>query len=270
MPSPFGEGQTDTLINHLNQGEVLTPRIEKTVFISYRRTNLPWGLAIYQNLTVRGYDVFFDYESINSGDFEQMILGNIKARAHFLVLLTPSALERCDNVDDWLRREIETALDEKRNIVPLFLEGFDFSSPSIAKHLTGKLTTLHKYNGLEVPSSYFFESMERLHQRYLNIPLDKVLHPLSTVVIKAVQDQQTAANKAIQVEQRELTAQEWYEQGKKLLGENRLEDSISAFEKATELDPSLEDAWENKADVYIKLGRKKEASETISKLIELL
>ena len=37
MPSPSGEGQTDTSINHHNQGEVMTARIEKTVFISYRR-----------------------------------------------------------------------------------------------------------------------------------------------------------------------------------------------------------------------------------------
>ena len=49
----------------------MTGRIENTVFISYRRTNLPWALAIYQNLTQHGYDVFFDYESIRSGDFEQ-------------------------------------------------------------------------------------------------------------------------------------------------------------------------------------------------------
>ena len=34
-------------------------RIEKTIFVSYRRTNMPWALAIYQNLTGRGYDVFF-------------------------------------------------------------------------------------------------------------------------------------------------------------------------------------------------------------------
>jgi hypothetical protein len=117
-------------------------RIEKTVFISYRRTNLPWALAIYQNLTSHGYDVFFDYQSIHSGDFEQIILGNIRARAHFLALLTPSALENCSDPNDWLRREIETAIDEKRNIVPLFFDGFDFGSPSIAKYLTGKLSML--------------------------------------------------------------------------------------------------------------------------------
>src|ERR1700733_8548923 len=104
-------------------------RIEKTVFISYRRTNVPWALAISQNLTHHGYDVFFDFNGIASGDFEQVILGNIKARAHFVVLLTPSALERSGEPADWLRREIETALDTKRNIVPVMLEGFDFATP---------------------------------------------------------------------------------------------------------------------------------------------
>ncbi len=46
-------------------------RVEKTVFLSYRRTNLPWALAIFQNLTNNGFDVFFDYEGIASGDFER-------------------------------------------------------------------------------------------------------------------------------------------------------------------------------------------------------
>src|ERR1700686_3033496 len=101
-------------------------RIEKTVFISYRRTNIPWALAIFQSLTYHGYDVFFDYIGIASGDFERVILGNITARAHFLVLLTPSALERCGDPADWLRREIETALRGQRNIVPLMLEGCGF------------------------------------------------------------------------------------------------------------------------------------------------
>src|ERR1700676_2008797 len=117
-------------------------RIEKTVFLSYPRTNIPWALAIFQNLTEHGYDVFFDYNGISSGDFERVILGNIKARAHFLVLLTPSALERCGDPADLLRREIETALDSRRNIVPLMLDGFEFNTPAIGRQLTGKLSEL--------------------------------------------------------------------------------------------------------------------------------
>ena len=99
-------------------------RVEKTVFISYRHTNVAWALFVYQDLLINGFDVFFDYESISGGDFETIILDNIRARAHFLVILTPSALERCHEPGDWLRREIETAIDEKRNIVPLMMESW--------------------------------------------------------------------------------------------------------------------------------------------------
>src|SRR5215831_11494640 len=110
-------------------------RVEKTVFISYRRTNAAWATAVFQHLTHHGYDVFFDFTGIGSGDFVRIIIENIKARAHFLVLLTPSALERCSEPADWLRREIETAIETERNIIPLIFDGFDFSTPSIANQL---------------------------------------------------------------------------------------------------------------------------------------
>jgi hypothetical protein len=79
------------------------------------------GAAVFQDLKHNGYDVFFDFQGIASGDFERVILEYIRARAHFLVLLTPSALEPCGDRGDWLRREIETALETRRNIVPLML-----------------------------------------------------------------------------------------------------------------------------------------------------
>ena len=152
-------------------------RIEKTVFISYRRANKPWALFIYQNLTNNGFDVFIDFQNINSGNFETVILDNIKARAHFVVVLTPSALEDCNNPGDWLRREIEFALDEKRNIVPLMVEGFDFGTPLVKKALTGKLTMLSQINGLRIPDDYPFEAMDRLRKRYLNVALSDVAIP---------------------------------------------------------------------------------------------
>ncbi|MDL1944789.1 toll/interleukin-1 receptor domain-containing protein [Chloroflexi bacterium CFX2] len=102
------------------------PRVEKTVFISYRRTNYWTAFAVYQDLTARGFDVFIDYQNIRSGDFEKVIIENIKWRKHFLVILSPSALERCSNPNDLMRSEIESALDEGRNIVPLMMEGVRF------------------------------------------------------------------------------------------------------------------------------------------------
>ncbi|MBT3314508.1 MAG: toll/interleukin-1 receptor domain-containing protein [Anaerolineae bacterium] len=171
-------------------------RIEKTVFISYRRKDISWALAVYQYLTAKKYDVFFDFTNISSGDFEQSIIGNIKARAHFILILTPSALNRCSNADDWLRREIETAIDEKRNIIPLLFDGFNFSSPDTIEKLSGKLSSLKKYNGLEIPYAYFGEAMERLHSRYLAIALDTVLHPVPIEVGRIAKEQKDAADKA--------------------------------------------------------------------------
>src|SRR5215813_526683 len=98
----------------------------KTVFISYRRTNIYIARAVYQDLRANGYDVFLAFQSIDSGDFSQVILNQIAARAHFVLILTPSALERCVNSDDMLRLEIEHAIDLKRNFVPLIFEGFDY------------------------------------------------------------------------------------------------------------------------------------------------
>jgi TIR domain/Sel1 repeat len=187
-------------------------RIEKTVFISYRRTNATaWALAIFQNLTHHGYDVFFDYNGIASGDFERIILGNIKARAHFLVLLTPSTLERCGDPSDWLRREIETALEVQRNIVPLMLEGFDFGTPEIARQLkVGSLPALRRYNALPVPAAYFAEAMDRLREKFLNVPLDGVLHPVSLFAQRAAKDQQAAAQTAPAIQEEELRAVGWF------------------------------------------------------------
>lgn len=169
-------------------------RIEKTVFISYRRKDISWALTVYQDLTHRGYDVFFDYTDISSGDFEQIILSNIKARAHFVLILTPTALDRCSEPDDWLRREIEFAIDEKRNIIPLFFDGFNFGN--VSGKLTGKLQKLSSYNGMNVHQDYFLEAMERLRNKFLNIPLDAVLHPVSAEVQEVVLEEQRAANRA--------------------------------------------------------------------------
>ena len=179
-------------------------RLEKTVFISYRRTDISWALAVYQYLTSEKYDVFFDFSSLSSGDFEQVIVSNIRARAHFIIILTPTALDRCAEPGDWLRREIETAIDEKRNIIPLLFEGFNFGSLSIAEKLTGKLAAIRRYNGLDIPSGYFLEAMGRLKNRYLNVPLNAVIHPISTEIRRVVKEEQIAVDEALERKQDQI------------------------------------------------------------------
>jgi TIR domain len=184
-------------------------RIEKTVFISYRRHDAGWANAVFMDLTQHGYDVFIDYEGIGSGNFETAILENIRARAHFLVLLTRTALERSGDPRDWMRREIEAALDSQRNIVPVLLEGFKFGT---GDQLTGRLAALQQYNGLTVPEGYLRQAMEKLRNQFLSVPVDAVLHPASASAQRIAKEQKDKAAAVLEDEQSKLASPENYEE----------------------------------------------------------
>ncbi|HME06562.1 MAG TPA: tetratricopeptide repeat protein [Bryobacteraceae bacterium] len=199
----------------------------------------------FTKITSNGFDVFFDFTGIAAGDFESAIIGNIQARTHFLVLLTPSALENCGKPGDWLRREIETALAVRRNIVPLMLEGFDFGTPKIADQLTGELAALKAYQALSIPPEYFLEAMGRLRERYLNVPLDTLSHPASPASVhQAAEEQKTAAEAAPGVEPEELTAQQWFERGFNAVD---LEEKLRFYSEAIRLKPDYAVAFNNRA-----------------------
>lgn len=102
----------------------------KTVFISYRRdvTGRAFARSLKQELTRHGYDVFFDVDSIDGGKWADQILTEVPVRSHFLLLLTPGALDRCVNEDDWVRREFEVAVQSGRNIVPIREESVDLGN----------------------------------------------------------------------------------------------------------------------------------------------
>ncbi len=211
-------------------------QIQKTVFISYRRTNIYTARAVYQYLTQHGYDAFLDYENIDSGGFGQIILNQIAARAHFILVLTPSALERCTEPADWLRREIEHAMDLKRNIVPLMFENFDFGQ--VDKYLVSpKLQTLREYNWLSVPAEYFDEAMNRLHTRFLNKPLEMILHPTPPSERAEVAQQKATASAAPTVTQEELSAEEYYERGLEHQKVNKYDNAIANYSKSILLNP---------------------------------
>ena len=129
-------------------------RIEKTVFISYRRTDESWALAVFQDLTQHGYDVFIDYDGIASGNFETVILENINARAHFLVLFDSLRTGASQRSEDWMRREIEAALDSQRNIVPLMLGGIRL--PYVCHSANWQIGGTQEVQRITNPSGLFF------------------------------------------------------------------------------------------------------------------
>jgi len=187
-----------------DEGKSKIPQIQKSVFISYRRDGASvWAQLISEKLTQRGYDVFFDFKNLASGGFEKVIFENIDARAHFIVLLTPSALERCEDPQDLFRREIEVAIEKKRNIVPIMLDGFDFKAPGIDSQQWKTFATLKKYNGVTAYPEYVDAAVEKL-DKCLNISLGLVLHPVSEIARQKVSETQEAVAKAPAVTEEKL------------------------------------------------------------------
>ena len=146
--------------------------VNKKVFLSYRRKHSKYvARSVYQYLKGEGYDVFMDIESIDSGQFSPVILGQIEARPHFLVVLTPGSLKSTTDPGDWLRREIEHAMEKDRNIVPIVAEGFTFEDEEKGlpenKKFPRKLSRLKTFNWLDLPDNYFEDAMRRLTDRFL-------------------------------------------------------------------------------------------------------
>ena len=90
------------------------------VFISYRRDGgRDAARLLYKELVGRGMKCFFDFNSLRSGKFDEKIFDAIRGCRHFVLMVTDGAFERCANADDWVRTEIEFALSNKKDIIPV-------------------------------------------------------------------------------------------------------------------------------------------------------
>lgn len=144
-----------------------------TVFISYRRRASSFvARSIYQDLRAHQYDVFMDVTDIDAGQFESIILNQVAARAHFLVILTPGTVENFSSEDDWMRREIEHAIATGRNVVPVTALGCTMND--VKPHLPKSLKKLAGFNAVDIPVDYFDEAMTKLRDRFLRVADDAI------------------------------------------------------------------------------------------------
>lgn len=223
------------------------PAQSQSVFISYRRDDLYTALLVYKNLREHGYEVFLDMENLDSGTYAPVLLNQIAARAHFVLVLTPEALNRCSKPGDWVRREIEHAMDLKRNIVPLMFNGFNFRLA--AEHLTGKLAHLPEYNGLEVPrSSQFFDfAMQLLREKYLTIIPTGSLKPTPAEEELAVRAKIEKADLQPRPDTKQLTAEDFHRRGVMNHQHGDYAAAIRYFTQALTMDPAFVQVYLSRA-----------------------
>lgn len=138
------------------QKQETTDRYE--VFISYRRgSGAAEARLIRAALEQHGLRVFLDVTSLGSGHFDESLLKAISEAPHFIVVLSPHAMERCVDEKDWLRQEISTAISSQRNVVPVMLPGFAFP-----EGLASDIADLQRYQGVEYSHTFFEATVEKI------------------------------------------------------------------------------------------------------------
>ncbi|MBC7812927.1 MAG: tetratricopeptide repeat protein [Burkholderiales bacterium] len=218
------------------------PDAGQSVFISYRRSVSSFiARAVFMDLRAHDYDVFMDVETIDAGEFRTVILNQIAARAHFLLILTPGTLDRVNEPGDWLRTEIEHALSLQRNIVPLLVNNFDFKDTE--PFLTGELSRLSGINALEVPHSYFDAAMERMRTRFLRQQTYGEIVPTPPAERAEVERKiNEAASRPAPTEQ-QLEAAERLNRGLALQSSGDYDGAFAAYTDALRLNPQFAEGY---------------------------
>jgi tetratricopeptide (TPR) repeat protein len=213
------------------------------VFISYRRdVGGILAMALWQNLDMQGIDAFYDIESIGTGQFGKIILGQIEARPYFVLVLTPGTLERCSEPGDWLFREIEHAVATERVIIPTFTPNFEFSDCDkfLSDGLGQKIRALQAQ---EMPQRWFKAAVGELVEKRL-LPIALATTPTPADDELAVAQIQGRAKQARMVTEKQLSAQELFERTY-----SRPPTGVGVIHDYTEvirLDPEYADAFYNR------------------------
>ena len=136
----------------------------KDIFISYRREGGEHlALLIYHQLRYDGYSVFLDVESLRKGKFDEALFERIREARDFILILPPRGLDRCASPDDWVRQEIEFAIGEKKNIIPIMMEGFE----NWPAELPETMAPVRVFNGLRNHQGYFGDMIRKLEKGFL-------------------------------------------------------------------------------------------------------
>ncbi|XP_058796910.1 NAD(+) hydrolase sarm1 isoform X2 [Phymastichus coffea] len=154
----------NTQYNQFNPSENESPDKSLDVFVSYRRSNGSQLASLLKvHLQLRGFSVFIDVERLEAGKFDNNLLQSIRQAKHFLLVLTPKALERCiEDIDckDWVHREIVAALQSQCNIIPI-IDNFHWPEP---EQLPEDMRAVCHFNGVRWIHDYQDACVDKLER----------------------------------------------------------------------------------------------------------
>lgn len=135
------------------------------IFISYKRKSLPTANNLYYRLTTRGYSTFFDLEEMGRNNFNVQLLNYIENAKDVFVIIEEGSLDACKKEDwekDWFCHEIAFALEKKKNIIPILLNGYMMPSED---YFPDKLKEFSFKHAPEFNFSFFEAYLDKLIEK---------------------------------------------------------------------------------------------------------
>ena len=141
------------------------------VFLSYRREDAAAYARLLQEQLSKSLPearVFMDLDSIEAGpDFAEVIGEALDSCAVFVALIGPQWVTLTDdkgrprlyNPDDWVRLEVQTALERGVRVIPVLVDG---ARPLREELLPAELHELARLNALELSYSRYQYDADRL------------------------------------------------------------------------------------------------------------
>ncbi len=142
------------------------------IFISYRRKGgYETAKHLYDLLTMDGYTVSFDIDTLRNGDFDTALLQRIDECTDFILILNKGAFDRTldpgfNPKNDWLRNELAYALKRNKNVIPVMLEGFD----GFPEDLPDDICKVVRKNGPKYDSYYFDDFYRKMKKSFFETP----------------------------------------------------------------------------------------------------
>lgn len=128
-----------------------------SVFIASRPETWAAAHLVRRDLEHHGFDVHLD------GHLEPETLREVEDHTHVVVVLSPRSLDAIFDADDRLRAQIRHALFERKQIVPVGIDGFGFDRAT----LPADVDDLRRYQLLPLGREDVDGALERLRTRFL-------------------------------------------------------------------------------------------------------
>lgn len=115
---------------------VLRTFLRRRIFVSYSSDDREHATTFRKTHRVLGDYVWIDFEDIPTGaDWEKAILKALKRCDAFILIWSKKASK-----SDWVKREIEVALDANKEVCPIVIDGYPL--PENLRHIQSASLTL--------------------------------------------------------------------------------------------------------------------------------